>query len=310
MAANVETMFATRSVPWHGLGTIVQTAPTSADAIELAGLNWKVISNPVYDIDGKEIRGFKANTRDSDQSVLGIVSDRYKIVQNNEAFNFTDNLIEEEEITYETAGSLRHGKQIWLLAKMPEAKVLGEQYDPYICFSNVHDGTGAIKVCMTPVRVVCQNTLNIALSTAKRTWSTRHVGDMEGKLAEARETLGMAKEYMTELDVMADKLANQKISDDEIAKVINDLFPVDMEKDSERKINNVETLKSNFQICYMMPDIAQFRNTKWGVIQAMADMADHMQPARKTDTYQENNWGRIMSGHPFVDALVSKMVAA
>ena len=163
---------------------------------------------------------------------------------------------------------------------------------------------------MTPIRVVCNNTLNVALQTAKRTWSTKHMGDMEYKMMEAKETLGLANEYMKKLDEQADIFANTKISDDEIEKVLNDLFPVDYQKDSERKINNVKELKDNFYICYMMPDIAKFRNTQWGVINAMSDMVTHMNPVRKSDTYRENNWGRIINGHPFMDALTKMMVAA
>lgn len=308
MSANVETMFSSnRMVPWHGLGQIIDEAPTSKDAIEMAGLNWKVVGNPIYDMNGNEISGFKANTRDTDDSILGIVTDKYQIVNNDEAFEFTDSLIESGEVRYETAGSLRKGKQIWLLAKMPETKILDDKVDPYICFTNSHDGTGAIKVCMTPIRVVCSNTLNIALSQASRSWSSKHMGDMAGKLHEAKITLGLANDYMTKLNEQADRYANTKISDTEIQAVIDELFPVDVNNDSNRKINNVQTLKDNFYICYHMPDIAQFKNTQWGVINAMADMVDHMAPSRKTDTYAENNWGRVMVGHPFLDTLVKKL---
>lgn len=303
MAACVESMFSVRETPWHGLGEIVENAPTSKDAIHMAGLDWSVNSAPIFDQNGNEISGYKANTRDKDSSVLGIVSDRYKIVQNSEAFEFTDSLFDENEITYETAGSLRNGKTIWLLAKMPTTKILGDDVDPYICFANTHDGTGAIKVCATPIRVVCNNTLNIALSTAKRSWSTKHMGDMAGKLHEAQVTLGLMNEYMDKLDEAADKYANIKITDAQIENVLNELFPVDVNKDTPRKIKNVQEMKDNFYICYAMPDIAQYKGTQYGVINAMADMVGHMSPARNTATYKENNWGRIMMGHPFMDSL-------
>ena len=180
MSANVETMFSVREVPWHGLGTIVEEAPTSKEAIELAGLNWKVESKPVFNEKNEEIPGFIANTRNTDGKVFGIVSNRYNIVQNEDAFSFTDSLIG-EDVRYETAGSLREGRTVWLLAKMPERKILGDKFDPYICFTNSHDGFGAVKVCMTPIRVVCNNTLNLALSNANRMWSTRHIGDIQTK---------------------------------------------------------------------------------------------------------------------------------
>ena len=307
MTANVETLFSVREVPWHGIGTIVENAPTSYEAIKLAGLDWEVISNPIYDASGNEIKGYKANTRNSDDSVLGLVSDRYQIVQNLEAFEFTDNLISSQVMTYETAGSLRKGKQIWILAKMPEVNILNDKVEPYICFTNTHDGTGAIKVCMTPIRVVCNNTLNIALRNAKRCWSTKHMGDMAGKLHEAKQTLFYANNYMTELSNSADRFANASITDAQVQEVLDEIFPVDTVNDSARKIHNVQQIIDGFYACYDMPDIAKFKGTQWGVVNAMADLIGHTAPTRNTTTYQENNWGRIMNGHPIFDATVKKL---
>lgn len=176
MAANVETMFYTRQKPWHGLGTMVQEAPTSKDALILAGLDWQVIQKPIITEDGIPISGFKANLRETDNRVLGVVTDRYRTIQNHDAFAFTDSLLG-EGVTYETAGSLQNGRRVWVLAKLPQRYIIsGDEITPYLVFMNAHDGTGAIKAAMTPIRVVCMNTLNLALSTAKRSWSTNHVG--------------------------------------------------------------------------------------------------------------------------------------
>ena len=195
MAANVETMMYVREKPWHGLGTMVEEAPTSADALRLAGLDWTVDKKNIQVCGGAKIANYKANVRSSDGAVLGVVTDRYKIVQNVEAFAFTDSLID-GEVHYETAGSLQGGKKIWLLAKLPDTEIVGDKTEPYLCFSNTHDGSGAIRVCMTPIRVVCNNTLNIALSGARRAWSVRHTGDIQTKLHEARMCLDMANKYM------------------------------------------------------------------------------------------------------------------
>ena len=302
MSANVETMMYVREKPWHGIGTMVQDAPTSADALRLAGLDWSVISNPVF-VNGDEVKGYKANVRDSDNTVLGIVSDRYKICQNADAFAFTDGLIG-GEVHYETAGSLNDGKKIWLLAQLPDSEICGDKVEPYLCFTNTHDGSGAIRAIMTPIRVVCNNTLNLALNTAQRSWSARHTGDLESKLSEAHRCLDMAASYMDALGKEADKLANITVTDERIQKILDELFPL-KEDASARETNNIARIKDEYMVCWYMPDIAKFRNTAWGAINAMSDMVGHTAPHRNTANYQMNNWGRIMDGHVLMDKMLS-----
>ena len=306
MSANVETMMYVREKPWHGLGTKVDEAPNSAEALELAGLNWKVEQTPVYTADGTLIPNYKANRRNTDKSVLGIVTDRYQIVQNDEAFEFTDSIVGETEngvVRYETAGSLNHGKKIWLLAKMPTQKVLDDEVEPYMCFTNSHDGSGAIRICMTPIRVVCQNTLNMALSQAKRSWSTKHVGDIEAKLEEAKMCLELADEYMYNLGIEAEKLANATLRREQIDEILNEMFPVD-DLTSERKKSNIQQIKDEFYIAYFMPDIEKFRETAWGAINAMSDCVTHTAPKRNTADFYNNRWGKVMEGHPMIDQFV------
>lgn len=303
-----DSMFSVRLKPWHYAETadrckIIQEAPNSKEALVAAGLDWQVEQTPVFMEDGTEIKNYKANIRSDDKSVLGIVSDRYKIVQNNEAFSFTDNIVGETEngiVRYETAGSLNGGKRVWLLAKMPETKILGDEVEPYMCFSNAHDGTGAIKICMTPIRVVCNNTLSLALSGAKRSWSTKHIGNLDEKLAEARHCLGMATKYMTALDEEADRLANIKIDREQINEILDIMFPI-TENDSDRKKANIQSIKDGYYICYAMPDLAQFKGTAWGAINAMADYVGHSAPKRNTANFEENRWGKIMDGHAWMD---------
>lgn len=307
MAANVETMMYVREKPWHGLGTMVMEAPTSADALRLAGLDWTVDQTPVYTDAGIEIAGYKANRRNSDNAILGIVSDRYKIVQNTEAFEFTDALIGETEngvVKYETAGSLCGGKRVWLLAKMPTQKILDDDVEPYMFFSNTHDGSGAIKVGITPVRIVCNNTLNIALNTAKRQWSTKHIGNMQSKLEEAKLCLQLADKYMKGLNEEADRFANATLYKEQIDEIFNEMFPID-DDTTERKKNNINEFKNEYYMCYLRPDIAQFMNTAWGAVNAMSDVVTHSAPKRNTANYAENRWGKIMDGHAIFDQFCS-----
>lgn len=313
MAHEVESLMYTsndkngRFVPWHGLGTPVQESPTSADALRLAGLDWHVEAKPIYTNDGIKIPGYVANTRDSDNSVLGVVTEKYKIVQNEDAFAFTDSLIG-GDVRYETAGSLRNGKSTFLLAKLPDKKILDDDFGQYLCFTNTHDGSGAVKVMMTPVRVVCNNTLNLALNTTKRMWTCKHMGSMKDKLHEAEETLGFASKYMDNLAVVAERLANVSLRDEEIQAIVAELFPMD-ENSSDRTKANMQKAKQEFMVAYYMPDIAKFRNTAWGVLNATSDWMSHTSPQRNTPTYQERNFERIICGHPILDAIMKKVGA-
>lgn len=309
MAANVENMMYVREVPWHGLGKQLEIPPTSKEAIIAAGLDWRVDSLPIYDIAGREIPGYKANTRDRDGKVLGVVGQKYKVVQNEDAFDFTDSLIN-DGMVYETAGSLNDGKKIWLLGKMPETKILNDKVEPYVCFVNSHDGTGAIKVCLTPIRVVCNNTLNFALSTAKRMWSTIHVGNMQSKLAEAKETLGLITDYMDALNLDCEKMANKKMSDAEFEAIFDELYPVDIDNDSKRRIDNLNMIKTTLFNCLLAMDVQPYKDTAYGKMMAVTDFANHSNPVRMTSNFYENRWGKIITGHPFVDAMYQKISAA
>lgn len=303
MAAEVETMVYVRETPWHGLGVRVEEAMTSEEALDKAGLNWSIVGKPVYDENGKPIKGYVANTRDTDGSVMGIVSGRYSVVQNSEAFAFTDALVG-EGIRYETAGSLRGGKRIWLLGKMPERYILGDKVEPYICFTNTHDGTGAVRACMTPVRVVCNNTLNVALRDAARSWSTPHRGDIKTRLEEARQTLQLADEYLVALDETADRLANEKMDMGQVDAALDKMFEV-KEDATARQKKTANDAKQEIIVCMLRPDIKQFLGTKWGFINAVSDYVGHGDPARHTKNYAENRWGQIINGHKLLDMATS-----
>ena len=307
MAAFVESMVYTREKPWHGLGTKVEEAPTSADALRLAGLDWRVEQKNIQLCGGSKVPGYKANVRGTDGKVLGVVSDRYRIVQNADAFEFTDSIIG-GDVRYETAGSLNGGKKIWLLAKLPETEIAGDKTEPYLCFSNTHDGSGAVRVCMTPIRVVCNNTLNLALDSAKRAWSVRHTGSLQSKMHEARACLRMANTYMGALAEKADRMANTAITRDQLNRILDELFPVD-EHTTEREKQNIKKLRDEYMVCYFAPDLVKFRDTAWGAYNAMSDMITHNAPLRKTENYRENNWGRLMDGHVMMDKMTALLNA-
>ena len=310
MAANVESLFYVRETPWHGLGTRVLTAPTSKEALGLAGLDWQVIQEPIYTETEELIEGYKANVRDSDRRVLGVVTDRYKVIQNEEAFAFTDELLG-EGVRYETAGSLQGGKKVWLLAHMPHEYIIsGERISPYLVFSNTHDGSGAIKVALTPIRVVCNNTLNLALNTAKRSWSMIHTGDIKGKMEEAKNTLFMAEKYMDALGKEFETLRMISMSDDKVLEYINELLPVD-ESATPQQIRNMKRLQEDMKLRYFeAPDLKDLGKNAYRFVNAVSDFATHVEPLRRTANYKENLFSRTVEGNPLIDKAYQMVLAA
>jgi phage/plasmid-like protein (TIGR03299 family) len=307
------SMFSVRQKVWSGLGTVVQDAPNSKEAIKLAGLDWTVSQRSLFaGVDNEEFvkaEGFVANVRDDTQEVLGVVSSRYKVVQNKDAFAFTDALIGENDVRYETAGLLSNGKA-WLLGRMPSRKIAGDEVEPYLVFTNGFDGKSPIQVALTPIRIWCSNTLNFALKTAKRSWTARHTGSLEDKLREAEATLLHANQYMDELADSANEFLKIKIDDTAFIKFVEALFPIS-EKDGDRKTNNIIEMQNELTYRYQAaPDVQKFRGTAWGVIQAVTDMINHTEPRRKTSTYQDKLFGSIIGGHPVVDTAVKMLQEA
>lgn len=309
MPANVETMFYTRVAPWHGLGTRVESAVSSEEALQVSGLNWRVEQRPILS-GGNPIFGYKANIRDTDKKVLGVVTDRYRVVQNAEAFAFTDALLG-EGVKYETAGSLQEGRKIWLLAKLPDKYIIeGEQIDPYLVFSSSHDGSGAIKVAMTPIRVVCQNTLNVALANAKRIWSTIHVGDLAAKMDEAHNTLLLAEKYMGKLGAEVSRLSKIKLSDSKVAEYIDLLLPMD-EQPTEIHRKNITRIREDLKIRYFdAPDLRHVGRNAYRFLCAVSDFATHAKPLRETTNYRENVFAKTMDGNPLIDRAYDMVLCA
>lgn len=310
MAANVETMFYVREKPWHGLGTEVKEAPTSADALVYAGLDWQVLQKDVYSEDGSLIPGYKVNLRDTDNTALGIVSDRYKVVQNEDAFQFTDDLLG-EGVTYETAGALQSGRKVWMLAKIPHRYIIaGDEITPYMVVMNSHDGSSGIKVAMTPIRVVCQNTLNLALNNAKRIWTTKHTENVMSRVHEARETLLLAETYMGELGKGIDTLSKIKLSDRKVMEFMEEFFPVTGDMPEAQRKNNQRLLNDMKRRYWEAPDLFHVGKNGYRFINAISDFATHADPIRKTKNYNENLFLRTVEGNPMIDKAYKMVLAA
>lgn len=197
------------------------------------------------------------------------------------------------------------------MAKLPQNYIIsGDEITPYLVFMNSHDGTGAIKAAMTPIRVVCQNTLNLALKTAKRTWSADHVGDIQGKMEDVRYTLLYADQYMKELGKAIDALRRIKLSDRQVQEYIDALFPLP-ENATEAQTKNMLRLKEDMKARYHeAPDLKDVGKNGYRFINAVSDFATHSEPLRKRTNYKESLFARTVEGNVMIDKAYELVKAA
>ncbi|MGB3182932.1 MAG: DUF932 domain-containing protein [Cyclobacteriaceae bacterium] len=226
-----------KKMAWHGLGQIVEQYPTSSEAIKFAGLDYHVAKRPLFTLDTPtaaddaeivvpdvKIPGYQATVRTDTDQVLGIVGSKYEVVQNRDAFAFFDSIVEGEGILYETAGALGKGERIFITAKLPDYIRIGNSDDvikKYLLFTTSHDGSGSIMACFTPVRVVCNNTLNAAMRNKSNCVSIRHTANAAGRLNEARTLLGLTNRFTDELDGLLNHWAKVRITDEQVKKLIS-----------------------------------------------------------------------------------------
>jgi phage/plasmid-like protein (TIGR03299 family) len=224
MPAAVESMVYTKEggVPWHGLGTQVEGLMTAAECLDKSGLDWEVQKRPVYHPDFNnegqprlvKVPGFYTTTRMTDQRVLGVVKEGYTVLQNRDAFNFFDTLVSKEEAIYETAGSLRGGKTVFINAKLPgEIRIHGDDViQKYVVVANAHDGSMGVVTKLTGVRVVCMNTLLAAFKSEGKMAKVRHTVNVDARLRDAAELLGLYNEFYANFQQAAQAMVAKKIN--------------------------------------------------------------------------------------------------
>lgn len=299
-------MLSVKQKPWHGIGTIVEDAPTSDEAIKIAKLDWTIQQIPVM-ANGKEIPNYFANVRSDTNEALGVVRGRYKVVQNTEAFDFVDGIIENKDVEcrYETAGSLFNGRKIFLLVKLPNKELLGDDVENYLFFTNSHDGSSALTAGITNVRVVCNNTLQMAIRGAQRTWTCRHTDSIFAKKAQAQEALGLAVTYMDSMDKTAEELAMKKINEELFFRKLFEKNPTNLcEKNKEQAIERMHLIYTQ------KDDLQNFRGSAWGMYNAVADFVSNTTPFRNTATYQENKMNQFCNGYAMLTTAQDLLMVA
>lgn len=235
---NGKTAYFGAIVPaWHGLGTILDKVATAEEAIIAAGLNYEVAKYPIQANIPKQYRqpnqkqilldNRVATVRTDTNQILGIVGKDYGILQNEKAFEFFDALVDKKEAIYHTAGALGNGEKVWILAKLPDYIRVGKSDDvieKYLLIYHGHDGKTSVSICLTPVRVVCQNTLQLAMIRANNLISLSHTRDIEGKVKNAYELLGMVNKNSLEMEKIYTGMSKIKLDSNGINEYLNDVW--------------------------------------------------------------------------------------
>jgi phage/plasmid-like protein (TIGR03299 family) len=293
---STDSMFSVRQTPWHGLGAVLPENPkTISEAIAWSGLGWGVAKEPIavdrgdvamadsiWDPRCEEIPGYYATVRQDTRTVLGIVGDRYRVVQNWEAFQFVDQLLG-SAVNFETAGSLNGGRRVWVLASLPDhIQVGGDPVRPYVLLMNSHDGSTAVVAATTPVRVLCQNTLNWGLAKARQRFSIRHTEQIGRRVHEARRVLELSVDYYAQFQQLGDQLASQAMSDRQLRRVLEHLYPSGTEDSTtDRVARTREGRKDQIVDLFLRGDtVGNAPGSKWAAVNAIVEFSDWHRPLR------------------------------
>ncbi|TRW27103.1 DUF945 domain-containing protein [Flavobacterium zepuense] len=315
------SFFSVKEKAWHNLGQIVTEYPTSAEAIKHAGLDYEVAKAPLYtkgsDIiqtaSGLETGGevavpnYFANVRTDNNAVLGVVGRDYHIVQNRDAFAFFDAIVGGGDgILYETAGALGNGERIFITAKLPGYIRVGNGEDvteKYIFLTTSHDGSGSITAAFTPIRVVCQNTVNAALRNMSNVVRIKHTAGAKQRLEDAHKVMGLANTLSSQLEGIFNDWATVKVTDNEVKKLIQlalcpnkETFDL-LKKGAEDELSTVfkNTVDEAFAYA-MISDTQQMETTKGTLFGAYNAVTGYYQNVRNYKDDEAKLQSIIMGG--------------
>ena len=310
--AGTQNIYVDRTTTWHAIGKDVQECKNMEQVLEASGLDYKVEKRPVFMKTWENDRPTDWNTipnrfvtvRTSDNHPYDVVSDKFEIIQNRDAFDFVNYM--GEDLQFEKAGETQSG-MVYIIGKLPEVDVLGDKFTPHVIFRNGFNGKINITAAICPLRMVCQNQFNFAFKNAANTMTIRHVKNAESKLIEARETLRLCADYMQELTTMAERFAGMKIAGDRAERVAKYLFPIPEDTQiNPMKLKVLTEGREKFKKAIDADDNANFKGTAWGLINAYTDMITHKEPAGKRDDRFEGKFVNTtfkVTMNPILDAI-------
>lgn len=293
MVAAVETMFYVGETPWHGLGKKLESPPTIQEAIVQAGLDWEVGLHDLFTRDGEGVPA-RATYRKTDGSILGVVGPRYVPTQNSTAFEWFTPFIESGDASFHTAGSLQDGQKVWVLAQInrtPSEIVRGDEVAKFVMLSNSHDGTTAIRVGFTPIRIVCANTLAMAHNAkASKLIRVRHTQSSAINLDRLRNTMDLINQ---QFEATADQyrfLASRMFNQSDIKKYVKKILGVANVEDGEIKTRTRNTMDGIFEMIENeRQSLAGVRGTWWAAYNGVNEYFNYVQ-GRNNDNRMNSLW--------------------
>ncbi len=294
MAAFFEKGFTVREPAWHGLAVVLPDYPGREEAMKLAGHDFQLREQRLMTEFGSPIEGWKALQREDNQEIISVVRSSYEPIQNSEIWDILDAIIAQPKVKYETGGTLKGGTTVWALARLDEpVKIKGDDSSiyPFVNVSSTHDGSGACRAFTTSIRTVCWNTMSAGLSEAGRTglnYTFRHTKNVKDRIEFARSALGLAREEFAAFCEMAEELALQTVTYEQIKDFLNHFIPSPNEAlTSERVKLNIE--EARLQVLHTLnesPSVAQAqRRTKFGLFCAATEYLDHLRGYRTSETH-------------------------
>jgi phage/plasmid-like protein (TIGR03299 family) len=305
-------MFSVNEVPWHGLGRILRDYPDIEEARQNSGLIWEVEKTPVlYKIGDYE--SAPVNTMDNqfvlkrtdNNKALGVVGKDYEIYQNSEMWDFIQEFMGNHDVQLETAGSLKMGRKTWVLASGGVFEpVAGDSHVMYFLFSNSFDGSSSIQIAFTPVRVVCANTINMAIKGAPHVYKVRHTRSSKSYLGEVQEALRLAGRYQSSLVEALGWFASVPVRDQNVVEFVTQyLFPekvvkIESAKSKRTENNRNKAIDTFMGLYYGSGAGVGLGGTGYGLLNAVTEYADHTMTTRGQDERdrKENKFSSVISG--------------
>lgn len=293
-----------RKTYFENIGNDVTKCNKIQDVLKSSGLDYRVEKKELYLEDKKHVDNWYATVRDDNNSVLGVVGKDYCVLDNIEGFEFINEIINGNDTMFESAGSWDKGRRAFIVAKTKSLNICGDEFTPYILFTNSHDGSGSIKVMFTPIRVLCSNTIILAEEKAQMKISIRHSKNAKDRLKIAQEVLSANSDYIEKLKRNAEIMNSVDLPREEFIRLVGIMTGVEKDNLTNIKRQRAEQTLNEIKERYNAQDLQRMNETVWRAVQCISDWECHRQVLRETNN-PEIQLYRVMSGMKFLNEFIT-----